>query len=68
MAEVGNPAAKDHDALLVDAESIVKGLTGEISLVDTSDNAVDGTLTSFDFCENLWSDIEQISFFDTGPR
>ena len=68
MAKAGNPASKDHDALLVDLERIVEGLTGGAPLEGTTDEAEETSLPGFDFQDPVWSDVDWMSLLNTGLR
>ncbi|KAJ4252448.1 hypothetical protein NW762_011049 [Fusarium torreyae] len=65
MAEAGNPAARDHNALLIDVDSIVQGLTGNVEQVDITDKTANMDVPPLEFCENLWSDVDWVDFLNT---
>ncbi|KAF4969350.1 hypothetical protein FSARC_3425 [Fusarium sarcochroum] len=65
MAEAGNPAARDHNALLIDVDIIVQGLTGNVEQVDISDKSTNMDVPPLEFCENLWSDVDWVDFLNT---
>ncbi|KAF5552560.1 c6 transcription [Fusarium phyllophilum] len=63
MAEAGNPAAIDHNALLADLDSIVQMLTTNED-AGPIERPTEFEVPSLEFCESLWSDVDWVEFLN----
>ncbi|RBA20713.1 hypothetical protein FPRO05_08160 [Fusarium proliferatum] len=63
MAEAGNPAARDHNALLADLDSIVQMLTTNED-AGPVERPTEFEVPSLEFCESLWSDVDWLEFLN----
>lgn len=63
MAEAGNPAARDHNALLADLDSIVQMLTTNED-AGPIERPAEFEVPSLEFCEGLWSDVDWVEFLN----
>ncbi|KAK7574996.1 hypothetical protein V3481_016961 [Fusarium oxysporum f. sp. vasinfectum] len=63
MAEAGNPAARDHNALLADLDSIVHMLTTNED-AGPIERPAEFEVPSLEFCEGLWSDVDWVEFLN----
>ncbi|KAH7151287.1 hypothetical protein DER46DRAFT_690172 [Fusarium sp. MPI-SDFR-AT-0072] len=63
MAEAGNPAARDHNALLADLDSIVQMLTTNED-AGPMERPTEFEVPSLEFCESLWSDVDWVEFLN----
>lgn len=68
MAEAGNPAAKDHNALLADLDSIVQALTSNNDDMTMTERQTNFDVPSLEFYEGLWSDVDCVEFLDTSSQ
>ena len=65
MAQAGNPAAKDHDALLTDVEEIVQTLTAGTRQGFEQTASMDTEFYWTNFGDQIWSEADWESFLNT---